>query len=135
MKKGMVWTLRIVDIVAALILFVLAAVLGVIQFRMILAGDAILYENVLGQTFRLVFRFLGMVFIGVSAVLSPIALWKKGSLLAVALSGIFGSLIFAVFSAFYYDWYIALGLIVLLLLLVAPHLISVFNDRLLQNEN
>ena len=120
---------RIITFVGATIVCLLCVALGFIEMRTLVAGDAILYESPLNQTLRLFFRFLGVALIFVAGILSCVALWKKGTLLAISVTMNAGALVFATISMFFYEWYIALGLIVGILCMVLPIMTDFIRER------
>ena len=110
----------VLAILGAAVVIPLSIALGFIEIRAVLAGDAGLYENAFAQTLRLLLRLFGLIFALVSAVLSLIGAKKKGAVAAIAIALCLGSLIFALFSLFFYEWYIGLALIVGLLFVASP---------------
>ena len=112
----------ILAILGATVVIPLSLALGFIEIRTIIAGDTGVYENAFAQTLRLLLRLFGLMFVLASAVLSLIGAKKKGTVAAIAVALCLGSLIFALFSLFFYEWYFGLALIVGLLLVASPAL-------------
>lgn len=116
--------------VGASIVSLLAIALGFVEFRTLISGEAMLYENAASQFAQLFFRFLGMALLLTNAVIAIIGLWKSGAFTTLVLCSNFGALVFSIAALFFYEWYFAVALIFANFLLLAAPLKTLLRTRI-----
>ena len=118
-----------ITIVGAVIVTLLSLVLLAIDGLALFSNIAALYENGAAQSMRYLSRCLCMLLMIAHPVLAIIAIKKGGALVTTSMLLGFGCAIISVLTFVFYEWYIAVGLVVGNLLLLLPQAIALTKKR------